>query len=210
MPIRIRHSLRKFARVEVVAGLALVALLATTALRPQAPAVEPARIATIDLEKAYNSIDRFAAAQAKLKLSAEELDKKVKSAESVVKDLESELESFQPGSESHSATIQKAQIAVGELKAMQDFARAKVEFERARVLRDTYLAIRDASRKLAERDGYDYILLDDSLPEMDPKNAAQTMQQISARRFIFATPKSDVTAALVALMNEEWKAAKGG
>jgi hypothetical protein len=36
------------------------------------------------------------------------------------------------------------------------------------------------------------------------------MQQISARRFIFATPKADVTEKLVAFMNEEWKAAKGG
>ena len=66
------------------------------------------------------------------------------------------------------------------------------------------------SRRLAARDGYDYILLDDSLPEMDLKNATQTMQQISARRFIFATPKSDVTNALVAFMNDEWKASKSG
>ena len=87
---------------------------------------------------------------------------------------------------------------------------SKLELERARALRDTYLAIKDAARRLAERDGYDYILLDDSLPEMDLKNATQTMQQISARRFIFATPKSDVTNTLVAFMNDEWKASKSG
>jgi hypothetical protein len=53
-------------------------------------------------------------------------------------------------------------------------------------------------------------MLDDSLPEMDPASAQRTMQQISARRFIFASPKSEVTDQLIALMNEEWKAAKGG
>jgi CheY-like chemotaxis protein len=108
------------------------------------------------------------------------------------------------------AAIQKLQIAVGEFRAVQEFSRAKLELERARALRDTYLAIKDSARRLAERDGYDYILLDDSLPEMDLKNATQTMQQISARRFIFATPKADATTALVALMNDEWKAAKSG
>jgi Skp family chaperone for outer membrane proteins len=175
-----------------------------------AVAADPSRIATIDLEKTYNSIERFAAAQASIKASNDELEKKVKEAETTVKDLEAELESFQPGSDAQAAAIQKLQIAVGEFRAVQEFARAKLELERARALRDTYLAIKDAARRMAERDGYDYILLDDSLPEMDLKNASQTMQQISARRFIFATPKSDVTNALVAFMNDEWKASKSG
>jgi Skp family chaperone for outer membrane proteins len=210
MANRLQTLTTRLARVEVLAALALAAIAGASALRPQASPAAPAHIATIDLEKTYNSIDRFAAAQSKIKASADELDKRVKAAESTVKGLEAELESFQPGSDAQATAIQKLQSAVGELKAVQEFARAKVELERARALRDTYLAIKDASRRLAERDGYDYILLDDSLPEMDLKNAAQTMQQISARRFIFATPKSDATNALVGLMNDEWKAAKGG
>ena len=210
MPTRLNHIVSRVLRVEVLAALALAAGLAVHSFRPQAPAADPSRIATIDLEKTYNSIERFTAAQATIKASADELDKKVKAAESTVKDLEAELESFQPGSDAQAAAIQKLQIAVGEFRAVQEFARAKLELERARALRDTYLAIKDAARRLAERDGYDYILLDDSLPEMDLKNATQTMQQISARRFIFATPKSDVTTALVAFMNDEWKASKSG
>lgn len=197
-------------RAEVLAALALATGLAVHAFRPQAPAADPSRIATIDLEKTYNSIERFAAAQASIKASADELEKKVKETEATVKDLEAELESFQPGSDAQAAAIQKLQIAVGEFRAVQEFARAKIELERARALRDTYVAIKEAARRLAERDGYDYILLDDSLPEMDLKNASQTMQQISARRFIFATPKADVTNALVGFMNDEWKASKSG
>ena len=136
------------------------------------------------------------------------LEKKVKAAESTVKDLEAELESFQPGSDAQAAAIQKLQSAVGELKAVQEFARAKVELERARALRDTYLAIKDASRRLAERDGYDYILLDDSLPEMDLKSASQTMQQISARRTLWFNPSLDVTDALIKRMNDAYAAGK--
>jgi Skp family chaperone for outer membrane proteins len=210
MKNRIQTTLSRLARIEVIAALALVAALSAHVMRPQAPVAEPARIATIDLEKTYNSLERFAAAQASIKVAADELEKKVKAAETMVKDLEAELESFQPGSDAQAAAIQKLQIAVGEFRAVQEFSRAKLELERARALRDTYLAIKDSARRLAERDGYDYILLDDSLPEMDLKNATQTRQQISARRFIFATPKADATPALVALMNDEWKAAKSG
>jgi Skp family chaperone for outer membrane proteins len=210
MPNHTPSGLTRILRLDILAALALAAGLAAHAFRPQAPAADPSRIATIDLEKTYNSIERFLAAQASIKSSAEELDKKVKVAETTVKDLEAELESFAPGSDAQAAAIQRLQIAVGEFRAVQEFARAKVELERARALRDTYLAIKDAARRLAERDGYDYILLDDSVPEMDLKNATQTMQQISARRFIFATPKADATNALIALMNDEWKASKSG
>jgi Skp family chaperone for outer membrane proteins len=179
-------------------------------MRPQAAESAPSRIATIDLEKTYNSIDRYAATLAAIKSTGEGLEQQVKQSESTVKELEAELESFQTGSDAQAAAIQKLQAAVGEFRAVEQFARAKVEVERARALRETYIAIKDAARRLAEREGYDYIMLDDSLPEMDPASAQRTMQQISARRFIFASPKSEVTDQLIALMNEEWKAAKGG
>jgi Skp family chaperone for outer membrane proteins len=185
-------------------------LIGASWMRPQAAESAPSRIATIDLEKTYNSIDRYAATLAAIKSTGEGLEQQVKQSESTVKELEAELESFQTGSDAQAAAIQTLQAAVGEFRAVEQFARAKIEVERARALRETYIAIKDAARRLAEREGYDYIMLDDSLPEMDPASAQRTMQQISARRFIFASPKSEVTDQLIALMNEEWKAAKGG
>jgi len=172
--------------------------------------IMPARVATIDLERTFNSVQVYTDRQNALKTLAAELEAKVTSSETTVKELEAELDSFAPGSPAQAAAVQKAQVAVGEFRAVEQFARAKIEVERARALRETYIAIKDAARRLAEREGYDYIMLDDSLPEMDPASAQRTMQQISARRFIFASPKSEVTDQLIALMNEEWKAAKGG
>jgi Skp family chaperone for outer membrane proteins len=205
------RSPRAAFRLDLLAVAILGAvLIGASWMRPQAPSVAPSRIATIDLEKTYNSIDRYAATLAAIKTTGEELEQKVKAAEGVVKELEAELESYQTGSDAQAAAIQKLQAAVGEFRAVEQFARAKIEVERARALRETYIAIKDAARRLAEREGYDYIMLDDSLPEMDPASAQRTMQQISARRFIFASPKSEVSDQLIALMNEEWKAAKGG
>ncbi|MFM1869025.1 MAG: hypothetical protein RL591_2433 [Planctomycetota bacterium] len=201
---------KNFLRVETIAAAAFALALGAAVLRPLAPVAEPSRLATIDLEKTYNSIQRYSDVQTRLTQLAKDLETQVAAAEATVKDLESELDSFQPGSDAQAAAVQKLQAAVGELRAQQQFANAKIEMERARALRDTYVAIKDAARRFAEREGYDYILLDDSLPEMDPANAAKTMQQISARRFIFANHKSDVTDALVAFMNEDWKAASGG
>lgn len=202
--------LPRLLRLEVVAAVAAAGILLGHQLRPAAPTPsDPTRVATVDLERVFNSIDRYAESQAKMKAFADELDAKVKAAEANVKELEAELESYQNGSPAQTQAITKLQSALGEFRAVQQFANARLEIERAKSLRETYGAIKEAARRLAERDGLDYIMLDDSLPEMDPSNAQKTMQQISARRFIFASPKTNVTERLVALMNEEWKNGKG-
>lgn len=203
-------TIQRLLRIESLAVIVFATALTTYSLTTARRELPPSHVATVDLEKTYNSIIRYSDTQTKLKALAEELDKRVATSELQVKSLEGELDSFQSGSEAQAAAIAKLQASVGEFRAVQQFANAKLELERARALRETYVAIKDAARRFSEREGYDYILLDDSLPEMDPANAAKTMQQISARRFIYASPKSDVTDALIGFMNDDWKAAAGG
>ena len=200
----------RFLRIELLAAVAIAAAALGYALRPAAHEVAPSRVAVVDLEKVFNSLDRYGDAQARLKEAVAALEKQVADGEAKVKELESELDSYQPGSDAQAAAVQKLQLAVGEFRATQQFVSAKIEMEQAKVLRDTYLAIKDAARRFAEGSGYDYVMLDDSVVTMDPASAQKTMAQISARRFIYANPKADVTGQLVGFMNEEWKAAKGG
>lgn len=203
-------SVPRLFRIEFLAAVALAAGALGYAMRPASRELEPARVGVIDLEKVFNSLDRYVDAQARLKETVAALEQQVADGEKAVKDLESELDSYQPGSDAQAAAIQKLQAAVGEFRATQQFVAAKIEMEQAKALRDTYIAIKDAARRFAETTGYDYVMLDDSVVTMDPASAQKTMSQISARRFIYANPKSDVTGQLVAFMNGEWKAAKGG
>lgn len=186
------------------------AVAAAALLRPAAAPVEPARIGTVDLEKTFNSLDRYSAEQAKVKALGEELELLIKRSEATVREQQSELESFKDGSKEQAEAIAKLQSSVGELRAVQQFVAGKLELARARALRDTYFAIKDAVRRFAERDGYDYILLDDSITDMDPANSQKTMAQISARRFLFASSRRDVTTQLIGMMNDETKGKTGG
>jgi len=182
---------------------AFLGAFAASSLRAPARAAEPAKVATVDLEKVFNSLKRYEAAQARIKALAGELEGQVKAAETKVRGLQGDLDSFREGSKEQADAIASLQVAVGELRAIQQFIGGKIELERARAMRDTYLAIKDAVRRLAEKDGYDYILLDDSIVQMDPSDAAKTMAQISARRFLYANGKRDVTDQLVGMMNNE-------
>jgi Skp family chaperone for outer membrane proteins len=115
---------------------ALTAVFAAVAgaslMRPAAPAVEPARLATVDLEKVFNSLDRYTAEQGKVKVVGEELEKQVKATEATVRQLQSDLDSFKDGSKEQADAIAKLQAAVGELRAVQQFVTAKLELEKAR------------------------------------------------------------------------------
>lgn len=200
--------LQRFLRLETLLLAAFCAIATAALVRPAAPAAEPSRVATVDLEKTFNSLKRYEGELSRVKALGEDLEKQVKAGESKVRDLQSELDNFKDGSKEQADAIAKLQVAVGELRAVQQFVSAKLELEKARALRDTYLAVKDAVRRLAEKEGYDFILLDDSVVEMDPANSAKTMAQISARKFLFASPKHDVTAALIGMMNAEGQAKK--
>jgi Skp family chaperone for outer membrane proteins len=208
--LRARRILHAGIPFEWLALVVLVAGLVGYAARPQAQQAPASRVGTVNLDKVYASIDRYSALQANLKKAGEGLDARVKAAEARVRELEAELDSFQPGSEAQASAVQKLQASVADFRAVEQFVAAKRELELSRAFRETYVAIKDAARRLAERDGYDFVMLDDSVVELDPSNASRTIQQIAARKFIFASPKSDVTDSLVALMNEDWKASRGG
>ncbi|MEY3025826.1 MAG: hypothetical protein RLZZ238_723 [Planctomycetota bacterium] len=195
----------RFLRLELVLLAAFAVIATATLLRPTADDAQPSRVATVDLEKVFNSLDRYTDEQARVKTASETLETQVKTAEASVRELQSDLDSFRDGSKEQQDAIARLQAAIGELRAVQQFVGAKLELEKARALRDTYTAIKDGVRRFAEQNGYDYILLDDSVVEMDPANATRTMQQISARRFLYTSPKRDVTDQLIAMMNSEWK-----
>lgn len=201
--MRIQTIAARLIRLEILVLIAFCVTTTAVVLRPAAPAAEPARVGTVDLEKVFNSLKRYETEQARVKAVSEELEKQVKAGESKVRELQSELDSFRDGSKEQADAIAKLQSAVGELRAVQQFVGAKLELEKARALRDTYLAIKDAVRRFAEKEGYDYVLLDDSVVEMDPASASKTMAQISARRFLFASSKRDITAQLIGMMNAE-------
>ena len=198
-----RPSMRREWILPALLAAAFLGALAASSLRAPASAVEPARVATVDLEKVFNSLKRYEGAQARVKALAAELETQVSSTETKVRGLQSDLDSFREGSKEQADAIAALQAAVGELRAIQQFVGTKIELERARAMRDTYLAIKDAVRRLAEKEGYDYILLDDSIVQMDPSDAAKTMAQISARRFLYANGKRDVTEKLIGMMNAE-------
>ncbi|MGA1517043.1 MAG: OmpH family outer membrane protein [Phycisphaerales bacterium] len=192
-------TLPRFGRTAATALAMLVAgsLLALAAFAPQRPAV----VASVALERVFNSIDLQAKTEARLKAVAADLDAQRKTLRDGIEELNAELESFQPGSAAQLEVATRIEEAIAEFRAFEGFARAKAEAEQAKSMRQIYMTIREAAMELAKERGWDYVMVDDSIPTIEPTDSQRMLQQISSRRFLYANPSFDVTDDLIAKLN---------
>jgi Skp family chaperone for outer membrane proteins len=192
-------SLPRFGRTAATAMALLVggSLLALAAFAPQRPAV----VASVDLERVFNSIDLQAKTEARLQTVAADLDAQRKVLRDGIEELNAELETFQPGSAAQLEVATRIEEAISEFRAFEGFARAKAEAEQAKAMRQIYMKIRQAAADLAKERGWDYVMVDDSIPTIEPTDSQRMLQQISSRRFLYANPSFDITDDLIAKLN---------
>lgn len=184
-----------------------LSIVAAAALWAAAHVSKPSVVACVDLEKIYRSIDMLKAADSRSVALRTELQSRVDKLSDELRSMQEELESFQPGSAAHNDAMNKTILKAGDLAALQSFAELKMESERANAVRDAYLKVRSTCGALAQEQGIDVVLIDDTIPPVTPANLEGTMQQINGRRMLYSNPALDITDLLVERMNGEFRAA---
>jgi len=181
--------------ITLAAGFIFMAGYAANAPMP------PAVIGVVDLEKVYNNLDsrselvtRIEAMQAKMAEDASSMQEELEM-------LSAELESLAPGSGAMIEMNDKAISISGRLRAFETYGALLIERERAADLRESYDMIRTEAGTLSKMMDIDLVLLNDSIPMVDLADAAGTLQQISARRVLWANETLDITDELIARLN---------
>lgn len=179
------------------------------------PPANPTAIAVVDLPKVLQSLEERAVRQQSMtdatKTRQTQLDELTQRIEALQRELDpKEGGTIKPGT----AEYREKVIQLRELQVTLD-ARFKLleqvlSFERGAIMRELYMKIESAVNRIAERDGYDAVLLDDTdfkLPEeasQDDMNRA-----ILARSVLYRHASVDITEQVVRLMNNEFKAGAG-
>jgi Skp family chaperone for outer membrane proteins len=191
---RPRHTFR----VLSILAITLVAgMVAARTLVPNRPAV----IAVVNLERVFNMSYLWANKVAELETVKQSLDAELTARQDEVKQLSQELDSFKQGSAAAVKLQPKVNEAISDFTAFRQFASLKMEAARSKALRETYEQIQAATAKFATANGIDMVVVDDSIPKMARGNAASTVQQISARRVLFATKQFDISTDLLSTLN---------
>lgn len=176
------------------------------------PPANPTAVATVNLPQILQNLEERNVRQASMTKAVEarqaQLDELTKRIEALQMELDPEQGgTLKPGTtEYRDKLIQLRELQV-TLDARFKLLEQVLSFERGSVMRDLYLKIEDAVERIAERDGYDVVLLDDTdftLPQeagQDDMNRA-----ILARSVVYRHDSIDITNQVVQLMNNEFKA----
>jgi Skp family chaperone for outer membrane proteins len=187
-----------------LAGAAVAALAAAAAFPDR-----PAKVASIDIARAFASVDEQKSMEATIKSVGERMTAEKDRLSRQLQDLNAELESYKPGSPPYNETLKRVETAVGAMRAQDQFGQLKMEAERASAMRELYVHIRTAASEVAKDSGIDYVVVNDALVPVEPAGLAATQQQLNSRRFLFANAEMDITEAVIARANADFKA-RGG
>ena len=188
----------------IAAGIAIAALAAAAAFPDR-----PAKVASVDIERAFASLDEQKSIEAELKRLGERMAAEKDRLGRELQDLNAELESYKPGTQPYNETLRQVEGAIGAMSAQDQFGQLKVEAERANAMRSMYAHIRDAAKAVAKDSGIDYVVINDSIPPVEPAGFVATKQQLAMRRVLYAAEDMDMTDAVIARANADFKAAGG-
>lgn len=195
MPRLIRLTIAGLAAVTVLAGAARLVLAGV----PNRPPI----VATIDIERLFGGLDVLKTEEARVDEVAAGFEQQLGDIRSQIEELQAELENFEEGGEAWLGISTRVETSISEYRAIEQFAQLKVEAERSKAMRNVYESMKSEIAAFAESQDppIDYVLIDDTIPELEPSTADAMQKQISARRMIYSTTSFDITDIMLTRMN---------
>ena len=182
--------------------------LVALGVRSQTP--RAAVIATVDLSAVLEGLQQRSAADVAFRTLRDNRQAEEQTRNSEIAALKAQLaDAVEPAARQQI----EEQIALDaiELEFWLDFKNDELDIEWSLGRRDLYRSIQKAVKKMAEMQGYDLVIIDDSKQEFSvtgdaslPRRQIQLLQQMSSRRLLYASPAVDITKDLIAAMNNAY------
>lgn len=188
------------------------AAVAASAFAAGRLAAAPSAVATIDIQKVLEKISARADTEVEIARMASAMEKEVTDKG---KDLEARLKATESMTDPAQLQSSRDALALENLQLREWTQLKGMELDRERALRfeALYREIRSEAQKLAQVEGYDYVLVNDGAADMkrDLRSKEsyfeQVQQQIARRRVLVASAKDDLTERLILRMNNNRAAA---
>lgn len=214
------NPLRRSAPAALLACAAAALVSVPLAGAPAAPAPAatrtappPVAIATVNIihliDKLNERSDWDVNLNALTRQIQQELDTRKKS-------IDEQLKAIETAPEAQKQELRdKVALEDLQLREWANYKRAEIDRERALMWQSMYRNIRAESAKLAEAEGYDLIIVNDGVTDLNIQRDAnvpmeqQAQEQIMRRRMLYASKSIDVTDKLILRMNNA-RTAVGG
>lgn len=196
-------------------AVCLVAVaMSAFAFRAGANAVQTAKPLTmgvINIEKVINSLEELNVQQSRLDNLVSLRRKTVDDMAAQVKKVQDEIKLLPENSSQRASKILELQELTIKLRLEGEVAFSVIDMQKGEIYADLFRKISDASKRFAQRNGYDMVLSSDAIAQTPQQGTEQQIKAfIVSRRVIFASDAIDVTDQLITMMNNEYKAGANG
>jgi Skp family chaperone for outer membrane proteins len=118
-----------------------------------------------------------------------------------ITEYEQEFELYEAGSQKWQELLQDQQLKVLEYQAQVEYSKSRKARELSKGTRRVYMNIRESAAKLAEQNGWDYVVVNDAAITLPEGDNVDIGLEISSRRILYANDALDVTDQLISYMN---------
>lgn len=192
-----------------VALCAVAVVFSAMSWRAGANAVQsakPATIGFINIETVMNGLAEIEDQQKRLDSLMAQRRRTVEEMSAQLTRAQDELKLLPENSPQRPAKVREIQEMSIKLRVEGEVAVAVIDGQKGEIYADLFRKVEDASRRFAERNGYDIILSTDSFAEVRAGTEQQVKSFIVSRRVIHANKQIDVTEQLLMMMNNEYRA----
>ncbi len=163
----------------------------------------PPIVASVDIERLFNNLDFRTTEIERIETMAAGFDQQLEEIRAQIEDYQAELENFEQGGEAWVELSRKAEAAISEYQAIEQFGRLKIEAERAKTIKSVYEQIRTEVAAFCQEQSpaIDYVFVDDTIADFVPTSAENMQKQIAGRRLLYTAEAFDITDAMLARMN---------
>ncbi len=208
------HQLRINATALVVIAGILGIVMAWPAEANRTASVGPTVVATVDMQLVMNGLSERADLQVDLAANSQAIESEEKRRAEEIERLAKELEDVVD--ESRRTSLQdELDLKILQRMAWLRFTQQEIDIEKSLMLENLYRSMQSAAKELAEIEGIDIVIIDDSgqgfdlLPNSQLSREGQVAQQMTSRRVLYRDSAIDISEDLIIRMNNDYAASTG-
>lgn len=208
MEITQMHTKTRMLTTISIASILITALIAWTAgASSSRPPAQPTAIATVDIMSVIEGLNERDVLKAELESRTEARQEQLNSVVKQLEALDADIQMLKQGTDQHREKMQEGIELQALAKTRRDVLSQIVSIDNGTVMQKLFVKIETAVQDIAEREGYDIVLFDDTSFEVPADSPNQdVVRAIITKSLIYRHDSIDITQQVITLMNNEYSA----
>lgn len=194
--------------VSVSAGVAAIAVLLVALGAGVAHRLaEPTRVGVVDIDRVSSVLEEFKAPSDELKAKQLAWSTELQGLQDKIKSITDEIDLIPE--DDQDARIQKLierALVDSELKTKGQMYQQSSDLAQAQLFKKMYDRIIEGVAEIAQRDGYDIVIVDDRIIPIPGVNRAAQDDAIASKKVLYANEAADLTDEVITLLDNKFNA----